>query len=371
MATNIEVNGKKYFRLQKTVGYKSGKPIRKSFYGTSERDARNKYEAWIEEQVRAEYEKRIADETMTFGMRAQQYVEDVLRVSQKYSTGTKYRYERSYKVYVKDSELSDILMRDIRASDVQKYYNGLDVSAQTIRGINKFMSAFCKWAQLSGYSDNFMAAVEIPAKPENKRSDGIVIWEDSEVRDILRSLNHVPACSARHRLFFFVHVLLYTGARISEAIALKYSDFENGVVNIERQCYMGEIKEPKYGSARQIPMHHKLEQALKAHRKWHKQDMKEHHYRTDYVFTTSTGRLYDPVNIRRALRRFYEKRNIPYKHPHAYRATFCTQLCRCGVPLEVASQLMGHKSMEVTAAHYTLVRQETKREAIDKLTYKF
>ena len=102
MATNIEVNGKKYFRLQKTVGYRSGKPIRKSFYGTSERDARNKYEAWIEEQVRAEYEKRIADETTTFGMRAQQYVEDVLRVSQKYSTGTKYRYERSYKVYVKD-----------------------------------------------------------------------------------------------------------------------------------------------------------------------------------------------------------------------------------------------------------------------------
>ena len=168
---------------------------------------------------------------------------------------------------------------------------------------------------------------------------------------------------------FFVKFLLYTGARISEAIALKYSDFDNDTVTISRQYYMKEMKEPKYNSVRQIPLHDELRTALATHKEWHQKDMKKNHYKTEYVFTTSSGNLYDPVNVRRALKRFCNKYGIEYKHPHAFRATFCTQLCRCGVPLEVASSLMGHKSMEVTARHYALVRSDTKRDAIDKLTY--
>ncbi len=47
--------------------------------------------------------------------------------------------------------------------------------------------------------------------------------------------------------------------------------------------------------------------------------------------------------------------------------TFCTELCRAGVPLEVASKLMGHKSIEVTARHYALVKADVQAEAINKL----
>lgn len=62
-----------------------------------------------------------------------------------------------------------------------------------------------------------------------------------------------------------------------------------------------------------------------------------------------------------------EKNNIEAKKLHAYRATFCTELCRAGVPLEVASKLMGHKSIEVTARHYALVKRDVQIDAISKL----
>lgn len=362
--SNITVNGRKYFRITRTID-----GVRKQFYGTSQSDAERKYKAYVEEQARLKYQEQHIRETATFGYRADEYVKNVLRVSRKFATATKYQYECAYNAHVKKSSLTNITISKLRPSDVQQYYNDLDVSMQTMNRVNKFMTNFCKWAVLNNYCIDFMTAVEMPKKPDNKRHNEIIVWDDDEIHKILEIMDAPTELQDRHRQAFFVYLLLYTGARISEAIALKYSDFKNGILTIQRQFYMDELKPPKYNSIRQIPIHEELQRAFDKHVEWHKWDMKKHGYKTDFVFTTSTGKLYDPVNLRRALKRFYNAHRIAYKHPHVYRATFCTQLCRCGVPLEVASSLMGHKSMEVTAAHYALVRNETKKEAIDKLTY--
>lgn len=360
--TNTTINGKEYFRLTRVIDGK-----RKQFYGTSKLDAERKYREFVEErQVKS---KRITN-SQTLGEAAEEYVSNVLLVSQKYAKGTIERYTSSYRTYIRTSPIAQMTLTDVAPMDVQKYYNSLDVSSQAIKSINKFMSAFCKWCVLMGYSNDFLSAVEIPKKPSNKRHEGIVIWDDDEIRTILSSMDVRGKPSERHRLAFFVLVLFYTGARISEAISLRYSDFRDDGIHIERQFYRGEMKEPKYHSSRVIPMHDELESAFNEHRKWHRMDMKNNHYKTDYVFTTSNGNLYDASNIRTALKRFYNSIGVEHKNVHAYRATFCTQLCRCGVPLEVASSLMGHKSMEVTGRFYAFVHQETKEDAIKKLTYK-
>ena len=100
---------------------------------------------------------------------------------------------------------------------------------------------------------------------------------------------------------------------------------------------------------------------------WHKEEMKKNKYKVDFIFTTSTGKLLDYHNVRRSMERLYNRCGITPKKIHAYRSTFCTELCRAKVPIEVASKLMGHKSVEVTAKHYALIRQDTKVEAISML----
>lgn len=369
MATkkNTTINGKEYYRLRRTIDGRV-----RAFYGTSKHDAERKYREYLERLAHEKYTQKELKDTVPFKQRADEYIENVLRVSQKYANSTKYRYEKSYRTYIEDSELKDLIFARVRPIDIQMFYNRIDVSSQTIKGINKFMSAFCKWGVLNNYCEDFMSAVEIPQKPDNKRHEEIIVWESDEIRRILSASEmRVEATSLPVRQAFMLRVMIYTGCRISEVLSLKYTDFENGILNVSRQFYMGEVKPPKYNSVRQIPMHEELKRTLPIHRKWHLKEMKENHYKSDYVFTTSTGNLYDPSNIRTALRRFYKAHGIPYKHPHAYRATFCTQLCRCGVPLEVASSLMGHKSMEVTAKHYALVKKDTKFDAIKKLTYEF
>jgi len=355
--TNCEINGIRYFRLRSTID-----GVQKTFYGKSETEAKKKRDDYLKTHREDVLTRSQKDFRATLGDRAEQFINDVLSVSQKYAQATRYRYELAYRTHVADAPIAKQNASRLKAAEIQKFYNSLDVSKQTMATINKFMRALCKWMVLNEYSQDFLLAVEMPKKPENKRHEGIVVWSDDEIKTILDA---IPG----HRLYFLIYVLLYTGARISEAIALRYEDMENGTVSIVRQYYMGEMKHPKYNSAREVPIHEELAKAFDVHKAWHREEMKKNGYKTDLLFTTSTGNIYDPVNLRRALKRFCNAHGIEYKHPHAFRSTFCTQLCRCGVPLEVASSLMGHKSIEVTAKHYALVRKDTKEDAIALLHY--
>lgn len=48
--TNSNINGHEYFRTRVTVGYDAkGKPIRKSFYGTSKSDAEAKKKKYLKD----------------------------------------------------------------------------------------------------------------------------------------------------------------------------------------------------------------------------------------------------------------------------------------------------------------------------------
>lgn len=359
---NTTINGNKYHRISRTINGK-----RKQFYGKTKMEAERKYLEYLEKVSRDALESAQQADRATFGDRAEEYVNDVLIVSQKYAKGTITNYERAYRLYVKDSQLAKMRLRDVKPSDVQRFYNRLEVSQQTMSRIAKFMSAYCKWLQLNGYAQDFLSAVEIPKKFDNSSYSEIEIWSDDEIREILNGLEEEKP---RHRQKFMVYVLLYTGMRISEVLGLKYSDIKGDVIHVERQWYLNEIKPPKWNSKRQIPMHQDLIKAYREHYIWHRAEMDKKGYLTDYVFTTSKGNLYNASSVRKALVRFCKRIGIEYKHIHVFRATFCTQMCRCGVPLEVTSKLMGHKSLEVTARHYALVRKESLVDAVNALNYK-
>lgn len=358
---NTTINGKNYYRIRRTIN-----GVQKTFYGKSKLDAEKKYRAYVERDLQDASVSVCASLSPTFSALASDYITEVLNRSQKYATGTIANYERAYRRHIKGSHLDTMSIADVKPLDVQKFYNSLDVSKSVMQSVQKFMKGFCRWLQLNGYCGNFLDAVEIPKKPENKRHEGIVVWSDEDIRTIADA--SVRACG-RFRAFFLPLVLIYTGARISEALSLRYSDFHDGMVSIERQHYLGEIKPPKYNSVRSLPIHPELQKAFEMHKAWHEREMKKNKYKTDYIFTTSTGVLYDNHNIRRALERFYNRIGVEPKHPHAYRATFCTALCKSGVPIQVASKLMGHKNISVTAKFYTGIDRSVQESAINSLNF--
>ena len=91
----------------------------------------------------------------------------------------------------------------------------------------------------------------------------------------------------------FYKTLLYTGCRVGEVIALRWSDvdFFNGVLRIEHTDYRGNLQDVKTAhGCRQIPLYGELLTVLKERRR--------HAKGSDRVFTNSLGR---PVVYRTAL----------------------------------------------------------------------
>lgn len=368
--TTVVIDGKEYeyFRITRTIGheYKHGKkvPIKKQFVGTSKGNAEAKYKEFLQDQAEAKYaaeQEKAAQDLKLFREYAEEYTYEVLPVSA-YGHGTKEQYERSYRVHIKNTWITTMVMKDIKAKDIQDFYEQLDVSKQTLESIHKWMSAFYKWIVIKDYGSNILSAITLPKKRDSSKGKDIVVWEQDEIQKIF-----AKAEEEKHRLLFLFKVLFYSGLRISEALGLKYSDITNGQIHVERQYERGVLCPPKHNSYRTLPAHTELLRALEDHILWHKEEMRKNKYKGDYIFTTSTGKLLDYHNVRRSMERLYKRCDIAPKKIHAYRSTFCTELCRAKVPIEVASKLMGHKSVEVTAKHYALIREDTKAEAISML----
>ena len=361
MATNTTINGKNYYRITREVNGK-----RRQFYGKNKAEAEAKYVACVESTFTDACTTACVHVTATFGALMDSYVTDVLSLSQKYTHGTITRYTSVYRNHIRGKPITTMAMGDVTPSDIQRFYNRLNVSQQTMKAVHKFMSAFFKWAVRSGYAKDILSAVEIPRKYDNSKETEVIIWTDEETDAMLKALdNGIP----HFRLTFMVKVLLYTGMRISEVLCLKYSDIRNGTIHVTKQYYLGEIKEPKCGSKRQIPMHEELVKAMPKHIEWQKQDMARYGYKTEYLFTTSKGNLYCASSIRKMLVVMCRKIGIPFKGIHAFRRTFCSRLCRCGVPIETASKLMGHKNVNVTAQFYTFIGETEKKNAMELLKF--
>lgn len=144
--------------------------------------------------------------------------------------------------------------------------------------------------------------------------------------------------------------------RISELLGLYWSDISEDVIHVRRQYYRGSWCPPKGNKTRLIPAHTKI-----------KEMCLDHTGDPDLVFQTVNGNPLDQKNINRSLDRFYGRNGIPHKKFHAYRATFITNLCRKGVPLQTVSKLAGHENINVTAKYYASVQLEELENAVSKL----
>jgi integrase len=82
----------------------------------------------------------------------------------------------------------------------------------------------------------------------------------------------------------------------------------------------------------------------RAGRRWHNPN--------DLVFTTESGTPLDPSNVRRRLQHVADRAGLDHLHPHLLRHAAASLLSAAGVPLEQISDLLGHRSVTVTAEVY-------------------
>lgn len=367
--TNCTINGKEYYRIYRKVGMKPGPhgiwvDERKAFYGSSKKEAEEKYALYMKKK------RAGISGSVCLGEIIDQWNETIFMPSG-LSEGTKANYSRAYRNYFRNKPIAGRLPENVTSLDLQEFYNASGLSYGALKPLHNFLRHFYKYAELAGICRDITGCITVPkdkSRPESSKQD-IDVWSDEDLKKVINALEGST-------LRLLIVLAVNTGARISELLALTYSDIKDNMLYINKQ--VSEVKsdgvggihitEPKTScSNRVIPLSDPVMAEVRKHTALHKAQMLQNGYRTNFIFTTSNGSLYYRRNITRALKRLYGRIGVPYHKFHAYRHTFGTNLSRAGVPIEETAKLMGHADISVTARYYIGIDADRKREAVQKI----
>lgn len=187
---------------------------------------------------------------------------------------------------------------------------------------------------------------------------------------------------AKNKCLLAFTMLAYTGLRIGEMIALKWTDigFNNHTLRVIRTYYNPTNNKLKYtlltpkteGSIRTITIDKILIDLLLAHKQ--EQDIikkeNEPFYKDNgFIFATNEGYPKSIKNIAIRMQRLLKKTEI-IKHitPHALRHTHTSLLAEAGVSIIEIMERLGHKDDEITKEVYLHITKSMKKEASTKFS---
>lgn len=166
-------------------------------------------------------------------------------------------------------------------------------------------------------------------------------------------------------------ISLYSGLRIGEVCALKWSDidFKNKTINVThtlQRVYVGKKETrilytvPKTKkSIRKIPMAKILYSTLRPLSKLYTKDC--------FVLTGSETEGIEPILYRYTYKKIINGAEVNFKNFHALRHTFATRCIQVGMDVKSLSELLGHTNSNVTLSIYVHSSSDIKKKFIDKL----
>ncbi len=218
--------------------------------------------------------------------------------------------------------------------DVEKFLaeRAATYCRNTLRGMRVSLGRVLSWAvSCSWLQKNPCAGVKLPrAGTKVIRT----ILKPEQTRALASNLEEPYAT--------LVLFLAVTGLRISEAIGIKWSDFDGNVLRVSRRIYEGRAGETKTSkSVRSLPIPEAL--VIRMRKLGEGQ----------WVFRSRVGTTINPGN---ALKRYIHSasRELGFRLGgwHDFRHTMATQSMMSGAPTKVVSEILGHSDVQTTMKIY-------------------
>lgn len=236
------------------------------------------------------------------------------------------------------------------------------LSSKTVKDIMTVLKAILKYAEIK-YDINFkISLISTPAQITNE----VEVFNDKDRKEMEKY-----CIQSKEIRDLGVLISLYTGLRIGEVCALKWSDidFEKKYIKVNhtlQRVYVNKREtkvlydRPKTKkSIRKIPMAKVLYEKLK--------EISKNYDNEAFVLTGSTKRYYEPLGYRYIYRKILEKCDIEYKRYHQLRHTFATRCIKVGMDVKSLSEVLGHANVSITLNIYVHSSFETKNKFINKL----
>lgn len=158
------------------------------------------------------------------------------------------------------------------------------------------------------------------------------------------------ACRNDTRSTAIVELMLQAGLRIKEIENLKLEHIKENEILIEAY---------ESHPVRNVPLNNCSKSALKKYLEEGRHESKSKH-----VFVTKTGRCLLARNIRSLFNRYFEKADIKGIKVNDLRNTFIVFQLKSGVPIDVVSQIIGHKRISTTEKYLELIDSKEESRGI-------
>ena len=238
---------------------------------------------------------------------------------------------------------------------------GRGLSSNTVNLIITIIQVSLETASRLELTNHYVADKVKRPRSKEKKIESFSLAEQKKIEAAVLSHKKVK--------MFGILLCLYTGLRIGELMALKWSDidFVKKELHVTKSCSDGFLVNGKYGrlvdtpktdtSVRTIPIPKQLVPLLK--------DVKRRN-ESEYV----VGDGDKEISIRSYQRSFellLKRLNIEHKGFHALRHTFATRACEAGMDIKTLSEILGHKNPSVTLSRYAHSFWDHKKQMMDKV----
>ena len=352
-----------------TLGYdpKTGKLIRKSVYGKTQKEVRLALSKIVSEMDSGTYAEPSK-------MKVSQWLDEWLAsYTMNIKPATRSAYEEHIRVHIKPS-LGDIPLKQLSTRDIQQLYTNLlkerELSPKTVRNIHGVLHRTLEQAKLLGYIRVNPAEAAVTPRVEKKQVETL------DAEDIGKFLAAIRGTKYEYPLF----VAVFTGLRQGELLGLTWDcvDFEHGMLLINKQHnrVKGDTEfrfaSLKNDKARVLTVADEVIDVLKLQKQrqeswaaalgngWENPD--------NLVFTTEFGRYINNKILYQNFKRIAKNWGKPGLRFHDLRHTYAVNSLRAGDDIKTVQENLGHATASFTLSTYAHATPGMKRESAKRMT---
>lgn len=293
-------------------------------------------------------------------------------------------YCYSYESYVRNT-LGKKYVHEIKKSDVKKFYINLyDVNNLSLSYVDSIHTVVRQIFDMAVDDELILKnPTEGVLKEMKKMMDARTQDKPALTIDEQQAfLNYVKDHPTYGHWYPLFAVMLFTGMRIGEVAGLRWEDvdLDEGVIDVNHTLvYFCErtantankckyiINTPKTKSGyRQIPISHKVEEALRLQREYISPEQLDANFTvdgyTDFIFLNRFGEGLHQSTVNKAIKRILRDYNsertetmtaLPHFSCHTTRHTFATRTCEAGINIKAMQEILGHADVRTTLGIYT------------------
>ena len=265
----------------------------------------------------------------------------------------------------------ELKLDKLSVSYIQGFINDLSkefVHFGTVHSINKRVLQYGVSLQLIPFNPARDVILPKVVKPDNKAIKFI------DYNDLKALMSYMEKLSNKKYSYYFDYVLysvlLATGCRFGEAIALTWSDidFENATININKNYnrLVDIVGTPKSKAGfRVISIDQKTVNLLRLYKNRQRQLFTDVSSEApEVVFATPTRKYQNTAIRQESLDRRLKEIDCPRFTFHAFRHTHASLLLNAGIPYKELQHRLGHTTLAMTMDIYSHLSKDKEKEAV-------